>query len=67
MSQHLDRPARNKPGKVWLVGAGPGAADLVTVRGARILADAEVVLHDALVTPDILALCPQALLIAWYA
>ena len=52
MSQHLDRPARPTPGKVWLVGAGPGAADLITVRGARILADAEVVLHDALVTPD---------------
>ena len=48
MSQYLDRPARPKPGKVWLVGAGPGAADLITVRGARILADAEVVLHDAL-------------------
>ena len=64
MFDHLSRPARNQPGKVWLVGAGPGAADLITVRGARILADAEVVLHDALVTPDILALCPQADLIS---
>lgn len=50
-------------GKVWLVGAGPGAADLITVRGARLLAEAEVVLHDALVTEDMLALCPQAVLI----
>ncbi len=64
MSDHLTRPARTTPGKVWLVGAGPGAADLITVRGARILADAQVVLHDALVTPDILALCPQADLIS---
>lgn len=64
MFDHLTRPARNQPGKVWLVGAGPGAADLITVRGARILADAQVVLHDALVTPDILALCPQADLIS---
>ncbi len=64
MFDHLSRPARSTPGKVWLVGAGPGAADLITVRGARILADAEVVLHDALVTPDILALCPQADLIS---
>lgn len=47
-------------GKVYLIGAGPGAADLITVRGARILAQAEVVLHDALVTDDMLALCPQA-------
>src|SRR3954470_11249144 len=48
-------------GKVFLIGAGPGAADLITVRGARILAQAEVVLHDALVTEDMLQLCPQAL------
>src|SRR5476649_2942195 len=47
-------------GKVYLIGAGPGAADLVTVRGARILAQADVVLHDALVTEEMLALCPQA-------
>ncbi|NKI72453.1 uroporphyrinogen-III C-methyltransferase [Collimonas pratensis] len=51
-------------GKVYLIGAGPGAADLITVRGARLLAQADVVLHDALVTPDMLALCPQALQIA---
>lgn len=49
-----------RPGKVYLIGAGPGAADLITVRGARILARADVVLHDALVTEDMLALCPQA-------
>ncbi|WP_334190100.1 uroporphyrinogen-III C-methyltransferase [Noviherbaspirillum sp.] len=50
-------------GKVFLIGAGPGAADLITVRGARILAQAEVVLHDALVTGEMLQLCPQAVLI----
>lgn len=48
------------PGKVFLVGAGPGAADLITVRGARLLAQAGVVLYDALVTPEMLELCPQA-------
>lgn len=48
------------PGKVFLVGAGPGAADLLTVRAAHCLAQADVVLHDALVTPEILALAPQA-------
>ena len=51
-------------GKVYLVGAGPGAADLITVRGARLLGEAEVVLYDALVTPEMLALCLQAELIA---
>lgn len=53
-------PSPAHPGRVWLVGAGPGAADLLTVRGARLLAQADIVLHDALVTDDILALCPQA-------
>lgn len=47
-------------GKVYLIGAGPGAADLITVRGARLLAQAEVVLYDALVTPEMLELCAQA-------
>ena len=53
-----------KPGKVYLIGAGPGAADLITVRGARLLAQAEVVLYDALVTPEMLQLCPQAELVS---
>jgi uroporphyrin-III C-methyltransferase len=48
------------PGKVYLIGAGPGAQDLITLRGARLLASANVVLHDALVTPEMLELCPQA-------
>ncbi|MEY4495554.1 MAG: hypothetical protein RL744_618 [Pseudomonadota bacterium] len=48
-------------GKVYLVGAGPGAADLITVRGARILEKADIVFHDALVDPAMLELCPQAI------
>ena len=47
-------------GKVYLVGAGPGAADLITVRGAALLAKADVVFHDALVEEAMLAYCPQA-------
>jgi uroporphyrin-III C-methyltransferase len=47
-------------GKVYLIGAGPGAQDLITLRGARLLAQADVVLHDALVSDEMLELCPQA-------
>jgi uroporphyrin-III C-methyltransferase len=50
----------SKLGKVYLVGAGPGAADLITVRGAKLLEQADIVLHDALVDPAMLELCPQA-------
>ncbi len=52
-------------GKVYLIGAGPGAADLITLRGARLLASADVVLYDALVQPDLLAMAnPGAQMIA---
>lgn len=50
----------NKLGKVYLVGAGPGAADLITVRGAKLLEKADIVFHDALVDPAMLELCAQA-------
>lgn len=46
--------------KIFFVGAGPGSADLITVRGARALSRARVVLHDALTDPDLRALAPQA-------
>jgi uroporphyrin-III C-methyltransferase len=63
----MKQPTTSTPqnlGKVYLVGAGPGAADLITVRGAKLLAQADIVFHDALVEPEMLALCPQAIQIA---
>ncbi|SFE36361.1 uroporphyrinogen-III C-methyltransferase [Alteribacillus iranensis] len=41
-------------GKVYLVGAGPGAADLITVKGLKCIQKAEVILYDRLVNPELL-------------
>ena len=47
-----------QPGRVLLVGAGPGAADLLTLRAVRALALADVIVHDGLVGDDVMALVP---------
>lgn len=50
--------------KVWLIGAGPGDPELLTLKAVRALGEAEVVLIDDLVNPHILQHCPQARVVA---
>lgn len=52
------------PGTVWLVGAGPGDPDLLTRKAERLLAQADIVLHDALISAEVLAIAAQAELIS---
>ena len=49
-----------RPGKVALVGAGPGDPELLTVKAARLIAGAQVVMHDALVGSGVLELSPRS-------
>ncbi len=61
MNGPLPHPLRAPaPGRVVLVGAGPGDVDLLTLKAARMIAAADWLVHDALVHPDVLALASRA-------
>ena len=55
---------QRQAGKVYLVGAGPGAPDLLTVRAARLIERCDVLFHDALVHPEVVALARRATIVA---
>lgn len=55
-AQRLLRQQGAPQGYVWLVGAGPGAEDLLTLRAQRVLMEADIIVHDALVPEAIIAM-----------
>jgi uroporphyrin-III C-methyltransferase len=60
LSGRATGPAAARAGAVWLVGAGPGDPELLTIKALKVLQAADVVVHDGLVSDEILDLAPAA-------
>ena len=54
----MSEKAEKKLGRVYLVGAGCGSADLITLRGKRLLEQCDAVVYDDLIDPSLLDLAP---------
>ena len=50
---------REQAGKVWIAGAGPGDRELLTVKTARLIKEADVIVYDALISAEILTQIPE--------
>jgi len=55
----LPEPSGTKAGRVFLIGAGPGDPELITVKGLRILSSADVLIHDSLVSDQLVERAPR--------
>ncbi len=61
MAANPSSPSRRScGGKVYVVGAGPGPVELLTLKAAELLRDAEVIVYDRLIQPSVLALAPPS-------